>query len=52
MKKITIEKGKFHLEDEIEEVVEGEVRKIGNGGMVMSSKKYVGKKVYVLVRKN
>jgi len=47
MKTITIEKGKFHLEDEIEEVVEGEVRKIGNGGMIMSSKKYVGKKVYV-----
>ena len=52
MKKITIDKGKFHLQDEIEEVVEGEVRKIGNGGMIMSSKKYVGKKVYVLVRKN
>lgn len=52
MKKITINNGKFHLEDEIEEVVEGEVRKIGNGGMIMSSKKYVGKKVYVLVRKN
>jgi len=52
MKTITIEKGKFHLEDEIEEVVEGEVRKIGNGGMIMSSKKYVGKKVYVLVRRD
>ncbi|MDP7610349.1 MAG: DUF2080 family transposase-associated protein [Candidatus Woesearchaeota archaeon] len=52
MKKITINKGKFHLEDEIEEVAEGEVRKIGNGGMIMSSKKYIGKKVYVLVRKD
>ena len=52
MKKITIEKGKFHFQDEIEEVVEGEVRKIGNGGMIMSSKKYVGKKGHVLVRKN
>lgn len=52
MKKITITKNKFHLEDEIEEIAEGEVRKIGNGGMIMSSKKHIGKKVYVLVRKN
>ena len=52
MKKITITKNKFHLEDEIEEIAEGEVRKIGNGGMIMSSKKYIGKKVYVLVRKS
>ncbi|PIN87953.1 hypothetical protein COV12_01070 [Candidatus Woesearchaeota archaeon CG10_big_fil_rev_8_21_14_0_10_32_24] len=52
MKKITIENGRFHLEDDIEEVVEGEVRKIGNGGMIMSSKKHIDKKVYVLVRKN
>jgi len=52
MRKITITKNKFHFEDEIEEIAEGEVRKIGNGGMIMSSKKHVGKKVYVLVRKN
>lgn len=52
MKKITINGGKFHLEDEIEEVAEGEVRKIGNGGMIMSTKKYIGKKVYVLIRKD
>jgi putative transposon-encoded protein len=51
MKKITITKNKLHLEDEIEEIAEGEVRKIGNGGMIMSSKKHIGKKVYVLVRK-
>ncbi len=36
------------MEDEIEAVVEGEVKKIGNGGMILSSKKYVGRKVYVL----
>ena len=28
MKKITMDKGKFHLEDDIEEVVEGEVKKL------------------------
>jgi len=52
MKKITIDKGKFHLEDEIIEIAEGEVKKIGNGGMIMSSKKYIGKKVYVLIKKD
>ena len=52
MKKITLTKNKLHLEDDIEEIAEGEVKKIGNGGMILSSKKYVGKKVYVLVRKN
>ncbi len=51
MRKITIEDGKFHLEDEIEAVVEGIVKEIGNGGMVLSSKKYMGRKVYVLIRK-
>lgn len=52
MKKITITKNKLQFEDEIEEIAEGEVRKIGNGGMIMSSKKHIGKKVYVLVRKD
>ena len=51
MRTITIEKGHFHLHDEIEEVLEGEVKKIGNGGMILSSKKYIGRKVYVLIRK-
>lgn len=51
MRTITIEKGKFHLRDEIEEVIEGTVKKIGNGGMILSSKKYIGRKVYILIRK-
>ncbi|MBU1850440.1 MAG: DUF2080 family transposase-associated protein, partial [Nanoarchaeota archaeon] len=28
------------------------VKQIGNGGMIMSSKKHINKKVYVLIRKN
>ena len=52
MKKITIHKGKFKLEDEIITIVEGKVKPIGNGGMILSSKKYVGKEVYVLVKKD
>ena len=51
MRKISMIEGKFFLEDEIEEVTEGVVKKIGNGGMILSSKKYIGKKVYVLIRK-
>ena len=48
---IELKKGKITLRDEIEEIVEGEVKKIGNGGMILSAKKYIGKKVYVLIRK-
>jgi putative transposon-encoded protein len=51
MKKITITGKKILMEDEIEEVSEGIVKRIGNGAMILSSKKYIGKKVYVLVRK-
>jgi len=51
MKKITITKNKIFLGDDITEIREGIVKKIGNGGMVLISKKYVGKKVYVLLRK-
>jgi len=39
------------LEDDIEEISEGEVKRIGNGGMILSSKKHIGKKVYVLIKK-
>lgn len=51
MRTIELNKGKIILRDEIEEIVEGEVKKIGNGGMILSAKKYIGKKVYVLIRK-
>ena len=51
MKKITLTKKKIMLEDDIEEIREGEVKRIGNGGMILSSKKHVGKKVYFLIKK-
>jgi len=50
-RKITITNNKLEFQDEIEEITEGVVKQIGNGGMIMSSKKHVGKKVYVLIRK-
>jgi len=51
MRTITLEKKSVTFHDEIEEIAEGEVKKIGNGGMILSSKKYIGRKVYVLIRK-
>ena len=51
-RKITIKQGNFNLNDEIEEVVEGKVKPIGSGAMILSSKKYIGKKVYILIRKS
>lgn len=51
-KNITINHSKFQLQDEIEEIIEGEVKKIGNGAMIMSNKKFIGKKVYILIKKD
>ena len=51
MRIITIDDKKIVLKDEIDAVAEGEVKKIGHGGMILSSKKYVGRKVYVLIIK-
>lgn len=51
-RKISIKNNKIKLEDDIEEITEGIVKQIGNGGMIMSSKKHIGKKAYILIRKN
>ena len=52
MKKITLNKGKYQLEDQITAIVEGEVKPIGNGAMILIPKKYVGKKGYFLIAKD
>ncbi len=51
MKKITLTNKKVLIDDDILEIAEGQVKKIGNGAMILSSKKYIGKKVYILIRK-
>lgn len=51
MRKISITNTKIYMDDDIVEIFEDEVKPIGNGGMILSNKKYIGKKVYVLVRK-
>ena len=52
MTKINIMDRKLRLEENIEAVIEGVVKPLGNGAMVIASKKYIGKKAYVIVRKN
>jgi len=51
MREIRVRNGRLHLKDEIETVNEGVVKRIGNGAMILSSKKYIGKKAYILIRK-
>lgn len=50
MRKIQLTKNKIFLEDDINEIYEETVKPIGNGAMIMSVKKFIGKKVYVLIR--
>jgi len=52
MRKITLDKGKFKLEDQIEAVIEGKIKPIGNGAMMLASKKFVGRRGYILVVKD
>jgi len=52
MTKISILNRKLRLEENIEAIIEGVVKPLGNGAMVIASKKYIGKKAYVIVRKN
>jgi putative transposon-encoded protein len=51
MRKITIIKTKLQLNDSIETVFEKTVTKFGSGAKVDCPKEHLGKKVYVLVRK-
>ena len=52
MTKISILNKKLKLEENIEAIIEGVVKPLGNGAMVIASKKFIGKKAYVIVRKN
>ena len=51
MRKIKVDKQKLVLNDEIEKILEDQVKKIGTGGMVLVPKRYIGKKAYVLIKK-
>ncbi|MEK6827725.1 MAG: DUF2080 family transposase-associated protein [Nanoarchaeota archaeon] len=51
MTKMSILSRKLRIEEEIEAIIDGVVKPLGNGAMVIASKKYIGKKAYVIVRK-
>ena len=51
MAKINIMSKKLRIEEEIEAVIDGVVKPLGNGAMVIASKRYIGKKAYVIIRK-
>ena len=44
--------GKIILRDEVEEIYEKRVTPYGNGAKIDSQKKYIGKRVYVIVLKD
>ncbi len=51
MTKMNILSNKFKLEEDIIAIIEGKVKALGNGAMVIASKKYIGKKAYIIIRK-
>ena len=50
-KKINLDKGKLSIIDDIELVFEKIVTKFGTGAKADVPKKYIGRKVYVMVQK-
>ncbi len=51
MTKMNILSNKFKLEEDIVAIIDGEVKALGNGAMVIASKKYIGRKAYIIIRK-
>ena len=51
MKKIEINKGKLLLKDEIEGFLEREVTPFGTSAKVDCPKRFIGKKVYLIITK-
>jgi len=51
MRKIKIEKNKLKIEDDVIALYEKAVTKFGSGAKIDAPKEFLGKKVYVLIRK-
>lgn len=49
MKKIKLNKGNFTLSDRVVGFIEKEVTRYGNGAKVDCPKKYLGRRVYLLI---
>jgi putative transposon-encoded protein len=50
-RKVKMEEGKFELTDNFEFIFEKEITKFGNGAKIDAPKEFLGRKVYVVVRK-
>jgi putative transposon-encoded protein len=51
MRTLNTKNNELELKDEIETIFEKTVTTFGNGAKVDCPKKYIGKKVYIIVRK-
>jgi len=51
MRKITVKKEKLYFEDEIVGLYEKTITSFGSGAKIDAPKEFLGKKVYVLIRK-
>ncbi len=51
MAKIKLARGKIELTDEYDLIFEKTITKFGNGAKIDAPKEFLGKKVYVIVRK-
>jgi putative transposon-encoded protein len=50
-RKITMIKGKMQITEDIEHIYEKQITKFGTGAKIDAPKEFIGKKVYVLVRR-
>lgn len=51
MRTLKIKNNQLELEDSIETIFQKEVTSFGNGAKIDCPKKYLGKEVYIIVRK-
>jgi len=51
MRKIIMQKNKLQVTDDIDYIYEKQITKFGTGAKIDAPKEFIGKKVYVLVRK-
>jgi putative transposon-encoded protein len=52
MRTLKIENQKLELKDNVETIFQKKVTTFGNGAKIDCPKKYVGREVYVVIRKN
>lgn len=50
-RKIKLEKGKLNIQDEIIALYEKIITKFGSGAKIDAPKEFLGKRVYILIRK-